>query len=143
MDKAGILSLSERRDDILMWSHYANGHRGLCLGFAASDNDPFFARALPVVYSAAQPVFDPRDDDFRASEKVVLTKSEHWSYEREWRITETRGKGPYVFPAEALTTVIFGCRATEADKKKVRNWIKDRGLNPSLFQAVEDNRNFG
>jgi hypothetical protein len=142
VDKAGILSLSERCEDILMWSHYANGHRGLCLGFASSDNDLFFGRALPVVYSAARPVFDPRDDDFRASEKVVLTKSEHWSYEREWRITETRGKGSYVFPSETLRTVIFGCRATEADKEKVRNWIKDAGLGPSLSQAVEDNRSF-
>ena len=31
--KLGILCLSEKRDDILMWSHYADGHTGFCLEF--------------------------------------------------------------------------------------------------------------
>ena len=30
----GVLSLSERFDSILMWSHYANHHKGFCLGFS-------------------------------------------------------------------------------------------------------------
>lgn len=30
---AGILSLSAVRDQTLMWSHYADGHRGFCIGF--------------------------------------------------------------------------------------------------------------
>src|SRR5438477_4992628 len=32
----GVLSLSEIPDDILMWSHYADGHRGICLKFRHS-----------------------------------------------------------------------------------------------------------
>lgn len=142
VDAIGILSLSERCEDLLMWSHYANGHRGLCLGFAASDNDPFFGYALPVVYSAARPMFNPRDDDFTASQKVILTKSEHWSYEREWRITETEGKGRYRFPVKALRSVIFGSRITEPDKEKVSKWIATGQLTPSLYQAKEDSRDF-
>jgi len=30
LDKPGILCLSEKADDILMWSHYAENHRGIC-----------------------------------------------------------------------------------------------------------------
>lgn len=30
MDRHGILCLSSVRDDMLMWSYYANGHRGIC-----------------------------------------------------------------------------------------------------------------
>lgn len=33
MGKTFILSLSEINDNILMWSHYANYHKGVCLGF--------------------------------------------------------------------------------------------------------------
>jgi hypothetical protein len=36
----GILCLSEMRDSLLMWGHYADNHRGLVIGF---DSDhPFF-----------------------------------------------------------------------------------------------------
>ncbi len=31
--KKGILCLSEKNDDILMWSHYGNKHSGICLEF--------------------------------------------------------------------------------------------------------------
>jgi DUF2971 family protein len=34
--ECGFLSLSERRDDLLMWAHYAEMHRGVCLEFDAS-----------------------------------------------------------------------------------------------------------
>jgi hypothetical protein len=37
MDKAGILSLTERPDNLLMWGHYASSHTGICLEFAAFD----------------------------------------------------------------------------------------------------------
>jgi hypothetical protein len=29
---AGVLSLSEINDDPLMWAHYADAHRGICIG---------------------------------------------------------------------------------------------------------------
>jgi hypothetical protein len=34
-----IYCLSEIRDNILMWSHYTNSHRGICLGFETSIQD--------------------------------------------------------------------------------------------------------
>ena len=33
VDKMGILCFSEHCDDILMWSHYSDGHKGFCLEF--------------------------------------------------------------------------------------------------------------
>lgn len=32
----GVLSLSRNPTDALLWSHYADGHRGFCIGFDAS-----------------------------------------------------------------------------------------------------------
>ena len=29
----GVLSFSKTSTDALLWAHYADGHRGLCLGF--------------------------------------------------------------------------------------------------------------
>jgi hypothetical protein len=33
VDAVGVLSLSSTHENILMWSHYACGHRGVCLQF--------------------------------------------------------------------------------------------------------------
>jgi hypothetical protein len=33
LKKVGIYSLSKVNDEILMWSHYADNHRGFCMGF--------------------------------------------------------------------------------------------------------------
>lgn len=32
-DSMGVVCLSEHGDDILMWSHYSDGHQGFCLEF--------------------------------------------------------------------------------------------------------------
>lgn len=32
-NKLGIVCLSKKHNDILMWSHYSNKHRGICLKF--------------------------------------------------------------------------------------------------------------
>jgi len=128
----GICSFSETNNDILMWSHYADSHYGLCLEF----------NRTPInMLQNAQPTDYPKDDDFpfidywldtpeellAEVEKIVLTKSKHWSYENEWRIIERKPdniknyKGHVVaYPKEILTGVIFGYRM----KQKERNTIK-------------------
>ena len=45
VNKVGILSLSGVNDNILLWSHYAFGHTGLCIGFTATNISPFFTVA--------------------------------------------------------------------------------------------------
>ena len=39
----GVCCLSEKHDDVLMWSHYSNGHKGFCLKFETS-YEPFYIR---------------------------------------------------------------------------------------------------
>ena len=41
----GVLSLSERWDSLLMWSHYADSHRGFAIGLSTSHG--FFAKRDP------------------------------------------------------------------------------------------------
>jgi hypothetical protein len=37
----GVLSMTRRWDSALMWSHYTNSHKGICIGFGAQN--PFFS----------------------------------------------------------------------------------------------------
>ncbi len=51
----GVLTLSEIPDDILMWSHYANNHEGICLEFDPRLHPGAFPRLSPVRYQEAYP----------------------------------------------------------------------------------------
>ena len=52
----GILCLSARSDSVLMWSHYADKHRGICLEFQHLDQQKM--PPLKVVYSNDYPTVD-------------------------------------------------------------------------------------
>jgi hypothetical protein len=141
--KTGLFSLSAKRDDILMWSHYADNHRGICLEFAVRHTDPFLGqRVLPVSYSRALPVVRWfQDDDWGMVKKVVLTKAIHWKYEAEWRIVDPfNGAGVQVFPADILTGVILGARIASDTRDIVIDWAKRHSAPMNIFQAVLNER---
>jgi hypothetical protein len=136
--KNGILSLSARNDDILMWSHYADNHKGLCLEFDMTLEEPFLAaRVLPVDYSATYPVVEYfRDLEFTMVKKIALTKASHWSYEEEWRILDPfNGRSTQRFPQQLLTGVILGARVSDEVRSRVSTWIAEHGTPITLYQA--------
>jgi hypothetical protein len=56
LDKSfGVLCLSAPNDEILLWSHYANGHDGICLEFDVAGHPGAFPRLHPVAYQEAYP----------------------------------------------------------------------------------------
>src|SRR5215469_2660517 len=75
-----VYCLTERPESALMWSHYAEGHTGICLEFDA-ENLPFGA-ATQVVYRSQYPVYDVVTVGY----EPLVDKSEDWAYEREWRL---------------------------------------------------------
>ena len=85
----GILSLTESPDNVLMWAHYGNNHKGIAIGF--DENHEFFKgdeivaglkRLNKVDYNQKRPVLSPSTQN---NPKVFLRKSVEWAYEREWR----------------------------------------------------------
>ena len=141
----GVLSLTEHADDILMWSHYADNHTGLCLEFQVDRQDRFLgARVMPVVYSDDYPVIRYfSDDDGDNVETVALRKAASWSYEAEWRVVDPKvGPGPQKFPAEILTGVIMGERISPADRSLVESWVAAYGRPLVLYQAHRESDRF-
>jgi DUF2971 family protein len=126
VDQAGIACFSKVRDDILMWAHYADKHKGLCLEFDGSANCNFFGYAQEVKYQDFAPVpFPLGGDGSQAMERVILTKSKHWTYEQEYRIFGPETAGQKVeYPVELLTGIIFGCMMGENDRQLVKQWPK-------------------
>jgi hypothetical protein len=50
-----VSALSEPRDDILMWAHYANDHKGFCLEFKLDNDASFKSVYFPVHYQDEYP----------------------------------------------------------------------------------------
>ena len=73
--------------------------------------------------------------------KIIYTKSEHWSYEQEWRMSGGAGFIPTdvvelnAFAKEDLTAVVFGCRASKEFIKKTVDRLKLSYPKTEIFQA--------
>lgn len=114
-----IYCLTPLPDSTLMWSHYAENHRGICLEFAV-DNE-IFGNAREVAYRSEYPCWLPHDPPDEGMIEVLLTKSDDWKYEKEFRIVARAstvnaelptlpGEHYLALPAGALRSVIIGCQ---------------------------------
>lgn len=73
-----------------MWAHYADKHRGICLGFNVADDgpDPLLGQVtynpdrLRFALSNTEELYGIDSEFIKA---VLYTKSHEWAYEREWR----------------------------------------------------------
>ena len=76
-------------------------------------------------------------------EKALLTKSEHWSYESEWRLIRyDKGPGVVKFRPPNLTGVILGARASAATVEKIMTWV-GKSVSPiRIYKAATDKRTY-
>lgn len=83
--RAGLLCFSRNWRNPVQWSHYADHHRGLCLGFEVPDD-----AVSEVVYSRKRLAVDQAEIDgpngLEIMGSVIRTKFSHWRYENEIRI---------------------------------------------------------
>ncbi|WP_185966658.1 DUF2971 domain-containing protein [Clostridium sp. HBUAS56017] len=85
--KCTIGSLCEEKDLLLLWSHYANEHTGICVEYEVKKIEEETNSLFPVIYSndmVSAADFVP--DAGIGIIKQIATKSTEWCYEKEWRI---------------------------------------------------------
>jgi hypothetical protein len=124
---ARVFCVSEVRDNLLMWAHYAQNHTGAVFEFwSLPEEDNLLSVAAPVEYRPCPPSFFSEEefiDDLLSLKRLdvqslyrryAYVKSNHWAYEQEWRVwypfsdTTDHDFIP-IRPAE-LKAVYFGCR---------------------------------
>lgn len=132
-----ILSLTAVKDDILMWSHYADCHRGVCFGFNAATDDEWFGLAEPVTYRDDFPLAEAtlHGDGRSIFQAFALSKSSYWAYEEEWRIANYQPEQVRQFPSDQLVEVIFGCDISNNDRMEVMTRLLQRRPSVQLYQA--------
>jgi len=140
----GILCLSTKPDNILMWSHYADSHRGVCLGFEGENGSCPFPAAKPVHYqprrAVCNPVLASREEMKRST---LFTKLDTWAYEEEWRVTSGTGSGSKSFAPQTLKEIILGAKISEESEALVRSWIRWRWYPIKVRRAVLRQDQFG
>ncbi|HUT34368.1 MAG TPA: DUF2971 domain-containing protein [Planctomycetota bacterium] len=138
-NQIGVFCLTEANDDIVMWSHYADKHQGICLEFAGSRREHvgFFARACKVNYQDSFPEVNPfvRARPGEKAQIMVFTKSNRWKYEREWRIGRAKGPGRESLPVGVLTSVILGARISANNRQRVLQWVAAHPTPMAVLQA--------
>ncbi|MBH1960123.1 MAG: DUF2971 domain-containing protein [Flavobacteriia bacterium] len=132
----GVLSLSSKNNNILMWSHYTFNHQGVCFGFDSSKD--FFVEAKRIRYqSHYDNIWGWLHTDEEIVERILLAKSVDWEYEDEYRIISS-SPGVQKFSNNTLKEVIFGSQMTDDDRKEIINECTKAGLKPDFKQAVLD-----
>lgn len=86
-NKYGLLCFSKKWSNALMWSHYSDRHRGICLGFEVGGDNLFEIEytAHRVMHKLSRFKLGTGDSTIR---KCLQTKYASWSYEQEVRRIE-------------------------------------------------------
>lgn len=118
-EKVGIYSLvrsSSMPEDELMWSFYADSHRGFCIEYdveklVMSEKLRQNVDIVPVTYSKRPPRITVHDINSHCKmvEKMFGTKSLNWKKEQEARLIYNVSGIKKYYP-QALKSVFFGCR---------------------------------
>jgi hypothetical protein len=135
----GIYCLSEIADDILMWSHYSESHKGFCVQFKADVTLSLFWETFKVRYQEDFPVINIMEMG-KGVEFInaLATKSTHWEYEQERRIIKTHnegGPGFYKFPPELLTGVVIGAMMPDENEKYICQLAADHSTPVKVYKA--------
>lgn len=151
-----VVCFSERVDSILMWSHYADNHKGFALGYDLrpylqlnSDNLGLF----PVVYSekrydASEFLYwllcgllkiPAHNQDIMSSIKLLLYKSLDWSYEQEWRLIKTNNKDFFKEKAEPIicrpNSIYYGCRISDSNRERLHRIAISKGIEEHVMSV--------
>ena len=115
-----ICSFSLNKSSLLLWSHYSDEHKGLCIEYNFFDDDSLRAFMQPVTYRDKIHKIDIFEE-YTTMQMIgsSLIKSRDWEYEQEWRLTIFKQKDNFsqkkVIPKP--TAIYLGTRFNVNDEK--------------------------
>jgi hypothetical protein len=135
--KFGIVSFSLFPDNILLWSHYSNSHRGFCVGFNTKRLYEFTKAALhKVFYEHSFPEYKLKNESLEMIGTMLSTKSPLWEYEQEYRLIKSQFAGkPMKLPLNVFEYVILGCKMLEEHEKEITTWVFENMKEVKLYRS--------
>jgi hypothetical protein len=144
-ERMGVLSLSSQNNDILMWGHYANSHKGFCVGFDTSEllktqNVDFIGK---VDYCPDFPIIIPNGETEYQFEKQIFSKWDKWKYEDEYRLTKNHIKNRTIEIHEsAYKELILGFQMPKKERKQLKTIVKKKFPHMTIFEAKPHDEKF-
>lgn len=147
----GISCFSEREDSLLMWAHYANNHRGICVEYNLLNiNKELGFTAVPIIYSNDRTCFDSIDsygekDIWEFFIESLTSKSMEWNYEKEWRIIRDQvacesqwdvNKKGALLKMIRPDSIILGCATNLEFEKEIMRYCNDNKI--KLYKMKKD-----
>jgi len=148
----GVLSLSKGNNINLMWSNYADSHRGLILCF--DENHQYFKDCNEIRYVKNRSTLNFNDliptGKNQDIKEIFMQKGLEWQYEKEVRKfqflsnnkriledTDSYGYPICLFdiPKDTIKGVIFGCKISEKEKEEVKSIIYSKKYDIKFMQA--------
>lgn len=159
-EPTAFVSLSRNNSNILMWSHYAESHKGFCLVFYRSNS--YFSNAESIRYrrnrSSLNGMSISHFDKINVLKGVALEKAIDWAYEEEERLflcdvenninnVGTDGWGQPIllnsFPKTVLGAVYLGLRASNELEIKIKEILQLNNIDIPVFKAKKSINQFG
>ena len=135
----GVCCLSGSNDSILMWGHYADGHKGMVIEYDTA-RYPFCDHLTPVTYSDGYCKFSIGQLTQKISEcveQIVTQKSSDWKYEEEFRMIHHRNNCRFAqkIDPRSIVGVYFGARCNEQQREiacRLTAHLKPRYFNAQI-----------
>ncbi len=141
ISKSSICCFSKTFKNTVMWSHYGDNHKGICLNFDLSIPEPFvdypserFSRGS-VDYNHYSSVNYLKSKE-RGIKKLFYTKSKDWEYEKEFRFHILEEHGLFRFHHNFLKGIIFGIRVTEEEIERFKKVCAKHGFSNIYFKKL-------
>ena len=161
----GVLSLSRTKRNILMWSHYANEHKGFCIGFKESNllSSIDSVEEHDVTYQAELPFEELLRalecyDDLEAQlenqitsksvrdaflKALVATKFSNWMYEYETRLVSSK-VGVHRFSPDCISQVTLGFKISNEHKKRLLGTLSNKEWNHvKVYETQKSENKYG
>ena len=127
-----ITCFSLDKKSTLLWSHYAEKHKGICIGFQFPPiyHDRFIL--TPVSYIDMIPLIDRMANAYKMIRYWLSMKSDCWEYEQEVRaITKSKSNSSFEFiqyERNCIKKIIFGCKVTQDEINDSKMKLTDNGF---------------
>lgn len=142
INRTRVTCFSKMFESNLMWSHYGDEHKGVCLEFNSSlkSTDIFENIEVDMITNVNYEGTDYIDYNINKREAIIelfSRKSNDWKYEEEVRIILINKNEIQKFKENFLTGVTFGCRIDSKEKEEILKIINDLNYNIRVKEAIK------
>lgn len=146
-----LTCFSEKHDIKLMWAHYTDNNKGICIKYNIKEYEYLMNICYPIKYDDrydyTEELSNFKENMYKLAFDPYLRKETDWSYEKEWRLlfnheiflrNALKIGDKYFLKLPKPSAIYLGKRIDSENKRKIFDICKKREI--SLYQMEKDSR---